>query len=680
MTKVGQILVTCVFTILFTGASYGATFVVNTTSDTVDATPGDATCADAGGMCSLRAAISEANALAGSDIITLPAGTYTQSLVAANEDLNAGGDWDVTSVLTINGATTDTTILQANATIGAATERVINVRAGGNLTLNNLTVRHGRFNGTMTASTRGAGIENNAILTLTNVTVRDNVVNSTSGNSIGGGIHNAGTALTLINSTVTANVNTRVSGGSAFGGGVSSITPTTITITDSSISGNTAQSIAGGFGFGAGLYLESVFNLTATGSRFDMNTANGTSGSNGVGVRALSNAGAAVFNATNCTFNGNTGTAGTSTQGTGLQFFTTTTAAATNTVTLDRVTVNGNVGNNTGPGAGVNGTATGGSLTINIFNSTVSNNSAALNGAGVSMSNTGATVAGGTHVLNMRNTTVSGNTAVNNGGGVFVEGPVATSTVTANLNFVTVANNRANNDNTGAEGGGGIAKAITGVFNLKNSVVADNTVGTGGTGPDALGSITSQDYNHIEDPTGATIGGTTTNNTTGDPQLGPLAPNGGPTNTHLPGAASPVLNTIPNGTNDCGNVVMSDQRGQSRPSGTGCEKGSVEVAAVTGPFDISGRVLTSDGRGIRNVIVVISGGSLPAPLRVQTGSFGTYAFNDLAPGSYTITVFSKRFTFAMPSRMVNLTSDITNENFVAEPGFGMRPGEEPDQR
>jgi hypothetical protein len=74
---------------------------------------------------SLRAAIGEANALAGDDIITLPAGPYTQSLVAANEDLNAGGDWDITTNITINGAGAATTILQAAATPGTATERVM---------------------------------------------------------------------------------------------------------------------------------------------------------------------------------------------------------------------------------------------------------------------------------------------------------------------------------------------------------------------------------------------------------------------------------------------------------------------------------------------------------------------------------------------------------------------------
>ena len=54
----------------------GASFTVNATHDAVDAAPGDGICADAGGACTLRAAVMETNALPGADEISLPAGTY----------------------------------------------------------------------------------------------------------------------------------------------------------------------------------------------------------------------------------------------------------------------------------------------------------------------------------------------------------------------------------------------------------------------------------------------------------------------------------------------------------------------------------------------------------------------------------------------------------------------------
>ena len=107
-----------------------ATFIVNTTADTQDAAAGNGICADSGGACSLRAAITEANALPGADIITLPAGTYTQALAATGEDLNAGGDFDITSPMTINGARSGTTIIQANVLPGSSTEglSIVSVR------------------------------------------------------------------------------------------------------------------------------------------------------------------------------------------------------------------------------------------------------------------------------------------------------------------------------------------------------------------------------------------------------------------------------------------------------------------------------------------------------------------------------------------------------------------------
>lgn len=670
MTKLVRTLFILLLTITLGAAVNAATFVVNTTNDTVDATPGDGICADAVAACSLRAAISEANAFAGDDIITLPAGTYTQSLVAANDDLNAGGDWDITSNITINGAGAATTILQANAAPNVATERVLNVRTGTTI-LNGVTVRHGRFSGTMLVSTRGAGIENVGTLTINNSIVTLNSINSTSGNSIGAGIHNAGPALTLTNTQVTANSNVRAVGGSAFGGGISSIVATTIVITGSSVSGNSAttQATVGAFGFGSGLYLENLFNVTATNSSFNNNTGTGvlTGGTNGTGVRALSNIGAAVFNATNCTFNNNTGTGGTAHQGQGIQFFSTA-AAASITAVLDRVTLNGNAGSTLG--IGINATATAGNMNLTVRNTTISGNTGGTTGGGMAISNSGA----GAGTVNFLNSTISGNIVSGNGGGLSVEQPGA-GVITANMNFTTIANNRANNDNAGTEGGGGLFRGGASVVNLKNSIVADNTLGTGGAGPDILGAITSQDYNHIEDTTGATIGGTTTNNTTGDPQLGALASNGGPTQTHLPSGTSPVLNTIPNGTNDCGTPVNTDQRGGTRPGGAGCEKGSVEIAIAAGPFNIDGRVLTTDGRGIRNTLVTLSGGGLPQPLVIQTGMFGTFGFRNVPAGTYTLSVAAKRFTFAMPSRVINLNADAANENFVAEPGFGVKPAE-----
>src|SRR5678816_4255422 len=85
------------------------TYNVNATTDAVDATPGNGVCATAAGTCSLRAAVQEANAHAGPDVISLPAGVYRLSLFGPGEDLAATGDLDVTGELQVNGAGADTT-------------------------------------------------------------------------------------------------------------------------------------------------------------------------------------------------------------------------------------------------------------------------------------------------------------------------------------------------------------------------------------------------------------------------------------------------------------------------------------------------------------------------------------------------------------------------------------------
>jgi len=82
----------------------GLTFVVNTTGDSVDTAPGNGLCADQAGDCSLRAAVMEANALLGQDVVTLPKGTYELTLPGSGEDASAAGDLDVLDSLVLIGS------------------------------------------------------------------------------------------------------------------------------------------------------------------------------------------------------------------------------------------------------------------------------------------------------------------------------------------------------------------------------------------------------------------------------------------------------------------------------------------------------------------------------------------------------------------------------------------------
>ncbi len=90
---------------------------------------------------------------------------------------------------------------------------------------------------------------------------------------------------------------------------------------------------------------------------------------------------------------------------------------------------------------------------------------------------------------------------------------------------------------------------------FRNTIVANNT----GVGGNCSGTITSLGYN-LE------FGNTCVFTATGDitstnPLLGPLANNGGTTQTMALPLGSPAINRIPNGTNGCGTTITTDQRG-----------------------------------------------------------------------------------------------------------------------
>src|SRR3954465_15952495 len=82
-------------------------FVVNSTSDATDATPGNGVC-DRGSTtpaspCTLRAAIIEANSTSAPDVITVPAGVYSLTIPASGASEPNGQELvlDVTNALTI---------------------------------------------------------------------------------------------------------------------------------------------------------------------------------------------------------------------------------------------------------------------------------------------------------------------------------------------------------------------------------------------------------------------------------------------------------------------------------------------------------------------------------------------------------------------------------------------------
>ncbi len=154
-----------------------AAFDVNSILDEPDATPGDGLCESTpGGFCTLRAAIMEANWDSTPDTINLQAETYTLSVTGLDEDDAATGDLDIRAPLTINGAGTAATVIDA-----AGIDRVFDVRFGEvDLSLDTLTVRGG--SAVTSGSSIGGGVNHQGRnLSLTRVRLTGNLANSGGG-------------------------------------------------------------------------------------------------------------------------------------------------------------------------------------------------------------------------------------------------------------------------------------------------------------------------------------------------------------------------------------------------------------------------------------------------------------------------------------------------------------------
>src|SRR5262249_36815626 len=204
----------------------GKTFSVNSTMDTPDATPGDGICetASGNGVCTLRAAIQETNALAGADTIKLQSGA-TYMLTRGGDDNTAlNGDLDITDDVVIDGASSPSTTID-----GGGLDRVFQIQNGKTVTFNNLRIRGG-------SATTGGGIYNGGTLTLNNSTVRDNQART---NSSGGGIANFSGTLTINSSAIVSN------SAPNFGGGLFNTAGGVVTINNSPFSGNWAGAIGG---------------------------------------------------------------------------------------------------------------------------------------------------------------------------------------------------------------------------------------------------------------------------------------------------------------------------------------------------------------------------------------------------------------------------------------------------
>ena len=228
-----------------------AIFTVNSTADVADANAGNGVCETAAGhhVCTLRAAIQEANKLAGADTIVLQANAKYILSQTEGSGFYYSVDAFITDSVTITGAGPGSTIIDGNG--GATGQGVFTIdvcigdeyngqtstcaKGGVVVSMSGITIKNG------VGPNVAGGIKNYGTLTLDTVAITDNAADGI--NDWGGGIYNSG-SLTMTNCLV---ANNRTGASNAYGGGI--YNQGSLTITNSKISGNHT------YGAGGGLFL-----------------------------------------------------------------------------------------------------------------------------------------------------------------------------------------------------------------------------------------------------------------------------------------------------------------------------------------------------------------------------------------------------------------------------------------
>jgi predicted outer membrane repeat protein len=207
--------------------------------------------------------------------------------------------------------------------------------------------------------------------------------------------------------------------------------------------------------------------------------------------------------------------------------------------------------------------------TLTVMASTFSDNSAT-NIGGIIVHTGGGAIFNNGGTLTVTASTFSGNSAIHVGTSVSSGGGALYN----NFGMLTVTATTFS-DNSATNLGGAIFNIGTGTVALQSTTLAnstgDNCVNV------APGLTTSNGYNLSDDAScNLTAAGDVPNSASVN--LGPLQDNGGPTRTMLPQAGSDALEAIPPVA--CATLSSAaDQRGVSRPQGTNCEIGAVEVEA-----------------------------------------------------------------------------------------------------
>jgi CSLREA domain-containing protein len=387
----------------FARRASAANFNVNSLADTPDASLTDGVCADAGGACTLRAAIQQANADPPGDVIAL----------SVNGTINLTGALpDISNSMTINGPGSDKLTVRRDT---GGVYRILTIKSGATVMLSGFTISNGVAPAGPAGTNGGGGLFNSGALTTNDFNVSGNsTADAPAGSATpvcpGGGIYNEG-ALAMTFSAVFGNSTgkggtTAAARNGGNGGGIANAG--TLSMTHCAVFGNStgkggdADPDGGKGGDGGGIYNfndgvhASVATLTACGVNGNGTGGGGvfqgTSGSSSSGGGGF---GGGIANFTTMTITGShvvgngtgsgadaqptvKGTAGSGGDGGGI--YNAGTLKAVNCVLDGNGTGNGGAGNSLGCGLGNGGNGGGiasppGS-TLKLSQSTVVNNQA----------------------------------------------------------------------------------------------------------------------------------------------------------------------------------------------------------------------------------------------------------------------------------------------------------------
>lgn len=508
-----------------------ATFTVNSTMDAPDADTHDGICADASGMCTLRAAIMQANALGGTNVIDLsqisdPANPIVLTIPGVDESVEgtpgtgytvvathdaSKGDLNITSSMDITGAGSDKTIIEWAPTVKgdpSSGDRVFHIEA----------------------------VSSNIAVNISGVTIENGVtppaqILQTFQDGTYYEFERSGAGIAIGAAAVVAFINPSVHGGGSGDaggggeGGESSATITGVTLTDVRVLDNQSGSAGGGISNAAPLTMNNV-------------VVSGNS--------AVTNGGGIYNDAELSMVNSTVGT--------------------TASLTTPNIAEGG-----------------GGLFDTGMHNTVIEESAIAGNtavgGGGISARS----------MVNMTivNTTINGNSATDVGGGITTNGPIT-------LQNDTISGNSSGNDSTsGGAGinafGKGVYQYVNTLFQGNSATGSGVVSNCGCSGLSCKsGVMVSLGHNLADDATCALSGSGDMPNTSAG--LGAMAGNGGATETRALASGSPAVDA-----GDNANCPNTDQRGSLRPADGSlrnteiCDIGAFELFVPRADLHVSGK-------------------------------------------------------------------------------------------